>query len=104
MMKIIIQTDGFTATKAILNFITRKLRKLDPLSPRILEGRVLLRLEKSDTRNNKLCEIKLAIPGNDLFASKQNQTFEEAASQVIEALKRQLGDQKPEYNPHGVLH
>jgi putative sigma-54 modulation protein len=103
-MKIIIQTHGFTATKTILNLITRKLRKLDQVSPRILEGRVLLRLEKSDTRNNKLCEIKLAIPGNDLFASKQSETFEEASTKVIEALKRQLSDQKVEHNPRGILH
>ena len=103
-MKITIQTPGFKATKKILSFITNKLRKLDQLHPTIMEGQVLLRLDKSDTRNNKLCEIKLTIPGNDLFASKQSETFEEASTKVIEALKRQLSDQKVEHNPRGILH
>src|SRR5688572_18105348 len=98
-MKIIIQTPGFTATKPILNFITKKLRKLDQVHPRILKGQVLLRWEKSDTKKNKCCEIKLSIPGDDFFASKQGETFEEASTKVIEALKRQLSDQKVEHNP-----
>ena len=102
-MKIIIQTPGFKATTELLTFITNKLRTLDRRHSGILEGNVLLRLEKSDVRKNKLCEIKLTIPGNDAFASEKSQTFEEASSQVIEALKRQLGDQKIEH-PRGILH
>ena len=103
-MKIIIQTPGFTATKTILDFITRKLRKLDQLHPRILHGQVVLRLERSDRKKNKCCEIKLSIPGNDIFASNQSETFEEASTKVVEALKRQLSDQKAEHNPRGILH
>ena len=103
-MKITIQTPGFKPTKKILSFITTKLKKLDQLHSGIIEGQVLLRLEKSDTRNNKLCEIKLTIPGNDLFASKQSETFEEASSQAIAALKRQISDKKIEHNPRGILH
>ena len=103
-MKITIQTPGFKATKKILSFITTKLKRLDQLHAGIIEGQVLLRLEKSDTGNNKLCEIKLSMPGNDAFASAQSQTFEEASSQVIEALKRQITDKKIEHNPRGILH
>jgi putative sigma-54 modulation protein len=103
-MKITIQTPGFKATKKLLSFITNKLRKLDQVHPTVIEGQVLLRLEKSDTGNNKLCEIRLTIPGNDLFASKQSETFEEASVKVIEALKRQLSDQKADHNPRMIIH
>lgn len=89
-MKITIQTRGFKATKKLLSFITKKLNKLDELNNTIVEGHVVFRLDKSDVQENKICEIKLAVPGNDLFASRQTQSFEESASKVIRALKRQL--------------
>jgi ribosome-associated translation inhibitor RaiA len=49
-----------------------------------------LKLDKSDTKENKICEIKLVIPGQDLFASKQSNTFEDALMQTIEAVKPQV--------------
>ena len=68
-MKIDIQTPGIKARQELLDLITEKVSKLEHLSDRILEARVLLKTEKSDIRDNKICEIRLVIPGNDLFAS-----------------------------------
>jgi putative sigma-54 modulation protein len=96
-MKVIIQSPGFKADQKLLDFITQKLQKLDQLNDSILEGNVCLKLDKSDTRENKVCEIKLPVRGNDLFASKQSQSFEDATNKVITALKRQLKDLKKEY-------
>ena len=95
-MKIIIQTPGFKADAKLLNFVTKKLQKLEQFHNRIQEGQVLLRLDKSDIQKNKICEIKLMVPGSDLFASKQYETFEEAVNKVVAALKRQLTDLKKE--------
>ncbi len=55
---------------------------------------VCLKLDKSDTRENKVCEIRLAIPGNDLLARAQCKTFEEAAAQCVEALEKQMKKRK----------
>ncbi len=96
-MKVIIQTPGFKADEKLLDFITRKLEKLEQLNDGILEGDVCLKLDKSDTRENKICEIKLAVPGKDLFAAKQSQSFEEATTKAITALKRQVKGLKKEY-------
>jgi ribosomal subunit interface protein len=96
-MKVIIQTPGFKADQKLLNFVTKKLQKLDQLNDSILEGQVCLKLDKSDTQENKICEIKLAIRGKDLFAARQSQTFEEATNKVVGALKRQLTDLKKEH-------
>ncbi len=63
-------------------------------SDRIIESRVLLKLDKSDTKENKISEIKLIIPGNDLFASKQAKSFEEATTKAVEALRRQIEEWK----------
>ena len=43
----------------------------------------MLRLSNLDRKENKLCEIEFAKPGNDLMASSQCKTFEEAVLNVV---------------------
>jgi putative sigma-54 modulation protein len=86
----IIQTPDFKAAKKVTSFVEAHIAKLEVLNNRIEESRVCLKLDKSDTKENKICEIKLVIPGNDLFAVKRSDTFEDATLQTIEALKHQL--------------
>lgn len=89
-MKVIIQAPDFNATAALTEFIESNVGKLAQLSDKVLECRVFLKLDKSDTKENKICDIKLVIPGQDLFASRQSGTFEEATTQSIEAIKHQM--------------
>ena len=93
-MKIIIQTPDFTAAQKLTVFVEQSVKKLESFDDRILEARVCLKIETSDSNENKACEIKLALPGNDLFASRQSQTFEEAVRLVIEALRHQIDRKK----------
>jgi len=89
-MKISIQNPDFNATAALTEFVELNVGKLSLLSDKILECRVSLKIDKSDTRENKICELKLVIPGQDLFASRQSNTFEEAVTQSIEAIRHQV--------------
>lgn len=89
-MKIIIQTPHLKARPSLTAFVQEKVGKLETFSERILECRVYLKVEKSNERGNKVCELKLIIPGNEVFASCQCHTFEEAVSQAVEALKPQI--------------
>src|SRR5687768_15421447 len=89
-MKITIQSLSFQANDKLLDFAKDKISKLTQYSGRVMEAQVTLKAVKSATRNSKSCEIKLAIPGNDLFASKQCNSFEEAILKSSEALKQQL--------------
>jgi ribosomal subunit interface protein len=93
-MKTQIQSLGFDATRTLQKLINHRLEKIGQLSGRILEGKVILKLEKSDTHENKLCEIRLVIPGNDLFAKKMAASFEQALDHVIRALEKQVHDWK----------
>jgi integrase/recombinase XerC len=47
-------------------------------------------LEKADMEKNKVAAIRLDIPGDDLFAEKNAETFEEAVDLAADALKRQI--------------
>jgi len=89
-MDINIQSIGFVADVKLENFIEAKLVKLQKFYEDILGAEVFLRLEKSETTENKVVEINLDVKGVDLFAKKQSKTFEESTDLVIDALKRQV--------------
>ena len=89
-MRLIIQTPDFRASEKLTDFVTENVEKLGLLSDRILEAQVLLKVEKSATNKNKICELKLVIPGNDIFSSRQSATFEEGVAEAVEAVKPQI--------------
>ncbi|MEZ4799300.1 MAG: HPF/RaiA family ribosome-associated protein [Flavobacteriales bacterium] len=89
-MQVQVQSIHFDADIKLINFIEEKLQKLTQFHDRITFGEVFLRLDKSDVNENKIAEIKLSIPGKDLFARKQCRTFEEATDVAVDALRRQI--------------
>jgi putative sigma-54 modulation protein len=93
-MKIIIQTPDFKAQPELTDFVNEKVEKLSQFSDRIIESRVLLKVDKSDNKENKISEIRVVIPGNDLFATKQAKSFEEATAKAVDALKKQIEEWK----------
>ena len=56
----------------------------------LLSADVFLKLEPSDSSENKLVEIKVMTNNSEHFASKQSKTFEEATDLSIEALRKQI--------------
>ncbi len=93
-MKIIIHTPDFKADQTLLDFVDEKVTKLTRFFEDIHDATVTLKLDNSDTRDNKVCEIRLGIPGNDLFASRQCKTFEEATAKAADALRSQIATRK----------
>ena len=93
-MEIQVHSLGFNADKKLLEFISKKIDKLSKYSDDIIRAEVTLRLQHSQTEENKVAEIKLDIPRNELFAKKQNKSFEEAIDEVIEALEHQIKKRK----------
>lgn len=98
-MKMKIQSVHFTADQKLLDFIDGKINKLATFNSMIIDCEVILRLDKSSSTDNKLVEIKLLVPGPDLFAKRQRKTFEEATDLAIEALRRQLKKLKEKSMP-----
>ena len=89
-MNVKIQSVKFDATDKLAEFIEQKVNKLDVFFDRIIDAEVILKLEKSETTENKVAEISLGVPGADLFAKKQTKTFEESVDLWCEALRKQL--------------
>lgn len=93
-MNITIQTLGFTAKQELTGFVHEKLERLSHFYDKIISSEVCFSIDKSGTKENKVCNIRLVIPGNDLLATAQCETFEEATAQSIEILERQIKKRK----------
>ena len=89
-MDIKIHSIRFDADSKLLNFIKSKVRKLVQYFDDIIGAEIFLRLDKSQDLENKVVEIRLTLPGNELFAKKQSKTFEESTDLSVEALRRQI--------------
>lgn len=87
----------FDADVKLLEFIQKKADKLETFYDRIIDGEVFLKVEKDESRRNKLIEFKLNVPGQQLFAKENANSFEAAADLAVEALRRQIRKHKTKY-------
>lgn len=93
-MNIKINSVKFTTNKKLEDFVNNKVKKLMHYYDDIIAAEVYLKIENNQDLNNKVAEIKLEIPGNDLFAKKQSKSFEESTDSAVNALKRQIKKHK----------
>ena len=89
-MKIILQSLKFTAKNHLKEFVEEKVSKLDRFHEKIIAAEVTLTLEDEKQIENKSCDIRLIIPGNDLLVKRAAASFEEAVLKTVEILQNQL--------------
>ncbi len=89
-MKLQIHSIHFDADKKLLDYIEKKTNKLHTFFDRITDGEVFLKLEKGEALENKIVEIKLNVPGGNVFVKEKSRTFEAATDVGVEALEKQL--------------
>jgi putative sigma-54 modulation protein len=93
-MKINIQSINCTPRQDLLDLVNEKIGKLEHFSDRIIESKVILRIEKSESPDNKIVEVRVVIPGHDLFVKKHGDSFEEVVQKVSEVLQREIKEWK----------
>lgn len=91
-MDIIIQSLGFKAGESIESFIAEKLNTVK--SDKIVRANVILFKGADSDPENNYCEIRLEIPGNDLFVKKHSAYFETSVSECVDVLKQQVNKNK----------
>ncbi len=87
-MEIRIQSVKFDADEKLLMFVNKKVEKLEKFFDGFLQAEVTLSLLPDNL--NKECKIRLEVPGNDLFVSRNAKTFEDAVIDCTDILKGQL--------------
>ncbi len=94
-MEVKLNSVHFNADQKLVEFVNKKVSKLDTFFDGIIKADVTLKVAKPEAANNKVAELKLSIPATEnLFAKKQADTFEEATDLAIDAMKKQLDKYK----------
>ena len=88
-MKLQVHSIHFDADIKLIDFIQKKLDKLETFYDRLVDGEVFIRLNNEGIAN-KTVEIKVRVPGNQLFAVEKARSFEAATDLAADALRIQL--------------
>lgn len=96
-MEITIESPHFTISTPLNDYVINKVSKLEHLDERLIRSDVYLKLDKSSTDDNKICEIKITAPRKTIFASRRSLTFEDAITQTVHALEKQLRKRKSKW-------
>ncbi len=89
-MKVSVQSVNFNIDKDLINFVEKKVESLEKFNDNILGVEVFLKVQKTKDKENKISDIRIMIPGNDVVVKKHSKTFEEGISTSVDSLKRQL--------------
>ena len=90
MGSIKVESVHFTADQKLVDFINERVNKLNTFFDHIVSADVILKVDKKESPDNKIVEIKMLVPGKDLFVKKHGDSFEEATDEAVEALRRQI--------------
>ncbi len=89
-MKITVQSMGLTPHEPLEEHINKKISKLDTFYDKIQECQIFLKVENSHTKENKVAELKLLVPGEDIVVKKTAASFEESLDLCAETAKKLL--------------
>ena len=93
-MKVNVQSVNFNADQKLINFIQMKLDKLENHFNKIIYADVYLKVQNTSEKENKITEILLSIPGDNIMVKKTCRKFEECVDECINSLQRQLRKRK----------
>ncbi|MCC2548249.1 ribosome-associated translation inhibitor RaiA [Hymenobacter sp. BT175] len=99
-MKVRMHSVHFDADQKLLDFVQKRLDKLETFYDRVTEGEVIMKLNNNDGNANKTVEIKLFVPGTTLFSQEDAASFEAAADAAAEHLRRQITRHKEKQTAH----
>jgi len=100
IMKVNVHAVNLNVDKKLLAFIQVKMDRLEKFYDRIVDSDIFLKVELTSEKENKIVEIKINVPGDDLIVKKQCKTFEEAVDSSCEALERSLIKRKEKIRTH----
>ncbi len=93
-MKVNTQSVNFVADKKLIDFIQKRMDKLDLFYDKIIQSDVYLKVENTSDKENKIVEAKVSVPGDSFIVKKQCKTFEEGADTAASSLERLLKKRK----------
>lgn len=99
-MKVNTQSVNFTADKKLIDFIQKRMDKLEQFYDKVIQADVYLKVENTSDKQNKIFEARVEVPGDTFIVKKQCKTFEEGADTAAASLERQLKKRKQKLRSH----
>jgi putative sigma-54 modulation protein len=99
-MKVNTQSVNFNADKKLIDFIQKRMDKLETFYDKVISSDVYLKLENTSDKANKIFEARVSVPGDSFVVKKQCKTFEEGTDMAIASLERQLKKRKEKLRAH----
>ena len=94
-MNVNIQTVHFEADNKLVDYVNKKLMRLDTFHDRIVKVEVFLKLDNVvHTIKDKVAEIKVLIPRHEFFVKQSSKSFEESFDAALESIITQIKRQK----------
>ena len=89
-MEVKIQSVKFDASKQLIEFVEKKMSRLERFEDNSTGVDVVLKLDKDSEKGNKVALVTLHVPGNDILTEQRARTFEEAVDLALDVIKRQI--------------
>lgn len=89
-MKVRVEAVHFNVDNRLVDFVEKKLSKIEQFYDQILDVSVFLKLENSGQIKDKIFEARVHVPGDTLFVKETDKTFESATDKAVDSLKRQI--------------
>ncbi len=94
-MTVHVQAIHFDADRKLIDFITKKLQKLNQYHDRIIKVDVILNLDNvKHTIKDKIAEIRVHVPKADFFVKSTSKSFEASFEEAFDALVQQIKRKK----------
>jgi putative sigma-54 modulation protein len=94
-MNVNIQTVHFDADDKLVEYVSRKLEKLNTFHDRISKVEVFLKLDNVvHTIKDKVAEISIHVPRHNFFAKASSKSFEESFDNAMESIVSQIKRKK----------
>jgi len=94
-MNVNIQTVRFNADNKLVEYINRKMEKLNIFHDRIIKVDVFLKLDNVvHNIKDKIAEIRVHVPRHQLFVKSTSKSFEESFDDAFESIVNQIKRKK----------
>ncbi len=99
-MKVNTQSVNFTVDQKLVEFIQKRMDKLDNYYDKVIDSDVYLKVQNTSAKENKIVEVKVNVPGDGFIVKKQCRTFEEGVDTAASSLERVLLKRKEKLRAH----
>ena len=94
-MNVNIQSVHFDADRKLIEYVNRKLQKLENFSDRIIQVNVFLKLDNvMHAVKDKIAEIRIHIPRHNFFVKSTSKSFEESFDDAFDSIVTQIKKNK----------